>query len=67
MSRPCCRNLPVLIAELLSTDGCLIHEAGLIHGEDGHPVGEFGVGAGPGFQRDGGGLTVIISLPEGRE
>jgi hypothetical protein len=30
----CDRILPVLVAEILSADGGLIHEACLIHGED---------------------------------
>ena len=49
----------VLIAELLSADGSLVHQACLIHGKDGNAVGEFGIGAGAGLERDGGRLGVL--------
>src|SRR6185295_5524556 len=54
----CDPDLTGLVAELLSADRGLKHEAGLIHGEYGDAIDELGIGACAGFERHGGGLRV---------
>ncbi len=50
--------LPGLVAELLPSDGSLIHQAGFIHRKYGHAGRVFGVGASARFERYGTSLSV---------
>src|ERR1051325_3290383 len=50
--------LPGLVSELLPADRGFVHQARLVHREDGNAIGITGVGARARLERDGGGLRV---------